>query len=108
MTTDAPRSRARPASGTEAPSGAAIPSGTTAEPNSDAPARPDTTPSLPLPLPGLPFGMDPKRLLWYGGLAALATVGVLEWPVAAVVGVGSYVTERMARDDAGRAIRQHP
>ena len=109
MNADTPRSRAHPVSGTDAPSGAAIPSGPTAEPNSDTPTRRDTNPSTPsLPLPGLPFSVDPKRLLWYGGLAALATVGVLEWPVAAVVGVGSYVTERMARDDAVRAARQHP
>ena len=105
MTTDTPRSRAHPASGTEVPTGPAIAQGTTADPNSQAATHRDGTPSLPLP--GLPFGVDPKRLLWYGGLAALATVGVLEWPVAAVVGVGSYVTERMARDDAVRAARQH-
>ncbi|MBV9207026.1 MAG: hypothetical protein JO037_16900 [Actinobacteria bacterium] len=108
MNADTPRSRAHPVSGTDAPSGAAIPTGTTAEPNSETPTHPGTSPSAPsLPLPGLPFSVDPKRLLWYGGLAALATVGVLEWPVAAVVGVGSYVTERMARDDAVRAARQH-
>ena len=52
-----------------------------------------------LPMPSLPFNIDSKRVLWYGGLAALATVGVLEWPVAAVVGVGSYVAERLARED---------
>ncbi len=40
------------------------------------------------------------------GLAALATVGVIEWPVAAVVGAGSYVAERWARDDARRAGQQ--
>lgn len=111
MTTDTPGSQAHPASGTEAPTSAAFASGTAEQAEHDAPPR--TTPSIPslpslpsLPLPGLPFGVDPKRLLWYGGLAALATVGVLEWPVAAVVGVGSYVTERMARDDAVRAARQ--
>jgi hypothetical protein len=106
MTAETNRSRTRPASGTEAPSGAASPSKTTAE--SDTAARRNSVPPLPLPLPGLPFGIEPKRLLWYGGLAALATVGVLEWPVAAVVGVGSFVTERMAREDARRAARQHP
>jgi hypothetical protein len=104
MTSETNRGRTHPASGTEAPSGASIPSGTTVE--SDTAARRNPTPSLPLPLPGLSFGIDPKRLLWYGGLAALATVGVLEWPVAAVVGVGSYVAERMAREDALRAARQ--
>jgi len=39
-------------------------------------------------------------VLWYGGLAALAAIEVIEWPVAAVVGVGSYVAERLAREDA--------
>ena len=108
MTTGTPRNQAHPASGTEAATSAAFASGTAEQPEHDAPPR--TTPSLPslpsLPLPGRPFGVDPKRLLWYGGLAALATVGVLEWPVAAVVGVGSYVAERMARDDAARAARE--
>lgn len=61
---------------------------------------------FPLPMPGLPFGVDPKKVLWWGGLAALAAVGVIEWPVAAVVGAGSYVAERWAREDARRAARQ--
>lgn len=103
MTTDTPRRGARPASGTEAPPSAAVPSGNAEK--RQPPARRNTTPSLPLP--GLPFGIDSKRLLWYGGLAGLAAVGILEWPVAAVVGVGTYVAERMAREDASRAERQH-
>lgn len=117
MTTETNRGRRHPASGTQAPSDAAIPSGTEAptgaaiptgtKTESDTAVRRGSTPSLPLTLPGLPFPVDPKRMLWYGGLAALATVGVLEWPVAVVVGVGSYVTERMAREDALRAARQH-
>jgi hypothetical protein len=36
-------------------------------------------------------------MLWWGGLAALAAVEIIEWPVALVVGVGSFVAERMAR-----------
>jgi hypothetical protein len=59
-----------------------------------------------LPVPGLPGNVDPKKVLWWGGLAALAAVGVIEWPVAAVVGAGSYVAERWAREDARRAARQ--
>lgn len=104
MTTETNRRHTRPASGTEAPSVTPDPSDTTAE-SGVAPRRRPATPP-PISLPGLPVSVDPKRLLWYGGLAALATVGVLEWPVAAVVGVGSYLTERMARDDAIRAARQ--
>jgi len=58
---------------------------------------------LRLPLPPLPPGLsqvDVRRLLWWGGLGALATVGILEWPVALVVGVGSLVAERLAREPA--------
>lgn len=40
---------------------------------------------------------EPKHLLWFGGLAVAGVVGVLEWPVVAAVGVGSYVAERFAR-----------
>ncbi len=52
-------------------------------------------------LPNLSLGglVDPKRILWLGGLAALGVIGVLEWPVVAAVGVGSYVAERFAKDD---------
>jgi hypothetical protein len=60
-----------------------------------------------LPLPGdLAAVMDPKRLLWLGGLAALATIEVLEWPVAVAIGAGSYVAERFARDDVRQDLRQ--
>jgi hypothetical protein len=61
---------------------------------------------FPLPVPSLPFGVDPKKALWWGGLAALAAVEIIEWPVAAVVGVGSYVAERWAREDARRSAKQ--
>ena len=44
--------------------------------------------------------VDPKRMLWLGGLATLAAVEIIEWPVALVVGAGSYVAEWMARQDA--------
>jgi uncharacterized protein (DUF2267 family) len=33
----------------------------------------------------------PDALLYYGGLAGLAALGVLEWPVAAVAGIGVAV-----------------
>jgi hypothetical protein len=38
-------------------------------------------------------------MLWLGGLGALATIGVLEWPVALVVGAGSIVAEQLAREN---------
>lgn len=60
-----------------------------------------------LPLPGgLAGGMDPKRLWWLGGLAALAVIEVIEWPVALAVGVGSYVAERLAREEVRKDLGQ--
>jgi hypothetical protein len=51
-----------------------------------------------LPLPGV-GDVDPMRLLWLGGLAAVAAIELIEWPVALAVGVGSVVAERLARED---------
>jgi hypothetical protein len=56
---------------------------------------------LPVPA-GFAGGIDPQRLLWWGGLAAVAAVGIVEWPVALVVGAGSYVAERLVREDVRR------
>lgn len=36
---------------------------------------------------------EPKRLAYYGGLAALAACGILEWPVAVVLSVGHLLAE---------------
>jgi hypothetical protein len=58
-----------------------------------------------LPLPQ-GFDVDPKRVLWLGGLAALAAVEIIEWPVALVVGAGGFVAEWMARQDAARIAAQ--
>lgn len=52
-----------------------------------------------LTVPPLSQLVEPKRLLWYGGLAALGVIGVLEWPVLAVVGAGTYVAEQFAKSD---------
>jgi hypothetical protein len=38
-----------------------------------------------------------ERMMYYGGLAALAAIGVLEWPVAAAVGAGVWVAARTSR-----------
>jgi len=49
------------------------------------------------------------RYLWWGGLAGAAVLGVLDWPVAAAVSIGSYVAEQRAtqpikaRDGGGTA-----
>jgi hypothetical protein len=52
-----------------------------------------------LPVPGI-GEVDPLRLLWLGGLAALATIEIIEWPVALALGAGSFVAERLARQEA--------
>ncbi|HZD14286.1 MAG TPA: hypothetical protein VE196_04005 [Pseudonocardiaceae bacterium] len=60
-----------------------------------------------LPLPGgLAAVMDPQRLLWLGGLGAVVALGVIEWPVAVAIGVGSYAAERFAREDVRRDLGQ--
>jgi predicted homoserine dehydrogenase-like protein len=52
-----------------------------------------------------------ERLMYYGGLTALAAIGVLEWPVAAAVGAGVWVaartTRRAARPGDGTAAARH-
>ncbi len=53
-----------------------------------------------LPLPNIRIGMPtgaPGRVLWWGGLAALAAFDVVEWPVAVLVGAGSWVAEQYAK-----------
>jgi hypothetical protein len=58
-----------------------------------------------LPLPGLHLGMPtglPGRMLWWGGLAALAAFDVVDWPVAVLVGAGSWVAEQYAKEAAER------
>jgi hypothetical protein len=46
-----------------------------------------------------------ERLAYYGGLTALAVAGVLEWPVAAVAGVGVWVASRTRRAQGAVAPR---
>ncbi len=36
---------------------------------------------------------EPQRLAFYGGIAALAAFGILEWPVAAVLGIGHLLAD---------------
>jgi hypothetical protein len=57
-------------------------------------------PRLPLPGVGMPVAMPtgvPGRVLWWGGLAALAAFEVVEWPVAVLVGAGEWVAEQYAK-----------
>ena len=55
-------------------------------------------------LPGM-GNVDPLRLLWLGGLAALATIEIIEWPVALTLGAGSYIAERLARQEVLQEVR---
>jgi hypothetical protein len=62
-----------------------------------------------LPLPGIHVGMPtglPGRVLWWGGLAALAAFDVVEWPVAVLVGAGSWVAEEFAKAAREQASRR--
>lgn len=53
-------------------------------------------PHVPLPHMSMPKGTA-GRVLWWGGLAAVAAFGVVDWPVAALVGAGSWVAEQYAK-----------
>ncbi|MDG3010400.1 hypothetical protein G4X40_09590 [Rhodococcus sp. D2-41] len=64
--------------------------------------------SVTLPKPGAnvrvgPVSMTlPTGYLYYGGLATLAVVGTLEWPIAIALGTGGLVVERVrSRGKAG-------
>jgi hypothetical protein len=46
---------------------------------------------------------DTPHLLWWGGLGVMAVVGLLDWPVALVIGAGSLVAERLAGQDAAKS-----
>jgi hypothetical protein len=46
-----------------------------------------------------------ERLLYYGGVGALAIAGILEWPVAVVAGAGVWVAGRAQRGTAQVASR---
>jgi hypothetical protein len=43
-----------------------------------------------------------KSMLFFGGLAATAVVGAIEWPVAAAIGVGTALASRGAADPQPR------
>ncbi|MDQ3761716.1 MAG: hypothetical protein M3460_08445 [Actinomycetota bacterium] len=40
----------------------------------------------------------PERAAYYGGLAALAAFSVIDWPVAAAIGVGTEIARRAATE----------
>ncbi|MCE3551354.1 hypothetical protein LWC33_07800 [Pseudonocardia sp. RS11V-5] len=53
----------------------------------------------------LPSG---KALLFFGGLAVTAVAGVIEWPVAAAIGVGSALASRGRADVTPRQGQEQP
>lgn len=40
------------------------------------------------------FLPPPERMLYYGGLAAIAAFGVIDWPIAAAIGAGTMIAQR--------------
>lgn len=51
--------------------------------------------SVRLDVPGVGIVTLPSHLhlAWYGGLATVAALGIVEWPVAAVLAVGHLLAE---------------
>lgn len=60
---------------------------------------------LHVPAPGMTYVEDagrlvasylppPGRLAFYGGLGAAAVFGLIDWPVAAAIGIGTVVARR--------------
>ncbi|MBP2703802.1 hypothetical protein JOL79_08290 [Microbispora sp. RL4-1S] len=47
------------------------------------------------------FLPPPERIMYYGGLGALAALGLIEWPVAAAIGAGTMIAQR-ARSQSQR------
>lgn len=60
--------------------------------------------SMPMPMPriGIPGGTA-GNVIWWGGLAAVAAFGVVDWPVVALVAAGTLVAEQHAKQAAARA-----
>jgi hypothetical protein len=54
------------------------------------------------------FLPPPERLAYYGGLGALAVAGVVSWPVAAAIGVGTVIAQRGRAERPGEARRRGP
>jgi hypothetical protein len=38
------------------------------------------------------------NVLWWGGLAAVAAFGIVDWPVAALVAAGTWIAEQRAKE----------
>ena len=60
-------------------------------------------PSVSMPkMPGGTAG----NVIWWGGLAAAAAFGVVDWPVAALIAAGTWVADQHSKQAArARAAR---
>jgi hypothetical protein len=58
-------------------------------------------PSLSVPRIRLPAGRA-GTVLWWGGLATVAALGVVDWPVAALIAAGTWVADQHARESTRR------
>jgi hypothetical protein len=50
--------------------------------------------NVPLPVLGTVRLPPLDSLAWYGGLATLAAIGLMEWPVAAAIGAGHLIAQQ--------------
>ena len=66
-----------------------------AEPKTSNKGRP-----FGLPLVHLKDMAPSKKVLWAGALGAMAIGGILDWPVAIVVAVGTHIAGQEAREAA--------
>jgi hypothetical protein len=46
-----------------------------------------------------------EHLAFYVGVGAMAAAEIIEWPVALTLGAGSYIAERLARQDVLEEVR---
>ena len=56
-------------------------------------------PALGVPMPHVRPGGMTGNVFWWGGLAAVAAFGIVDWPVAALVAAGTWVDEQRAKQD---------
>lgn len=49
-----------------------------------------------LPHVGMPGGTA-GTVIWWGGLATVAALGIVDWPVAALVAAGTWVADQHAK-----------
>lgn len=65
--------------------------------------------SLTIPMLGRVSLGEPKHLPFYAGVAVLAAIGVIEWPVAVVITVGKLLADNAHREvlrDFGSALEE--